>query len=385
MIPLTSKRNVTMLLILAHLIALGGFAVLGDLTQLFVQFPRSVTMMVWDFRIELMVLGLSIFGLALFFSIQNRYLSKTILAVNIIAFSGLFFSGYINVPYFMFQTQQDTAKYVSIQEAQKYLNQNEKVMVIEVNGDARAFPHNWIAQPHVAGDIIGGEEITLAYCSLSHLGTAYRPYANDQKLDLKVMLQLENNLVLFDENTNVPIQQIYGRLERSEARLSKYPTQVMSLAAFEHIYPEGRVFFNPVENLWDKIVRGMVLDVTHRQYTEDEPAFPTMKHMDSRLHPKEQIYGVVIGDDTIAYTKGFLERNPIINTTIGGKDVVIVYYAEFDTVAGFSRILDGQIMTVTEIDVQGNIAAGKLDRIPVDSEVLWMIWSNFYPDTDLKN
>jgi len=385
MMPLTSKRNVIVLFAFAHLIALGGFAVLGDLTQLVVQFPRSVTMTVWDYRMEIMGVGLVAFIIAVFFSIRHRSLSRAMLAVNIIVFSGLFFSGFINVPYFMFPTQQGTAQYISITEAREYLAQDENVMVVEINGDARAFPHNWIARPHVAGDVIGGEDVTLAYCSLSHLGTAYRPYAKGQKLDLKVMLQLENNLVLFDEKTNTPIQQIYGRLEHSGVRLKKYPTQVMSLGAFQRIYPAGKVFYNPAENLWDKMVRWMVFDVTQRQYTQDKPAFPTMKHRDDRLHPKEQVYGVVIGGDAVAYTKDFMRRNPIVNMSIGGEDVVLAYYPEFDTVAGFSRKLNGRTVTTTEIDVQGNSPAGKLERIPVDSEVLWMIWSNFYPDTGLKN
>lgn len=383
--PLTSKRNVIALFAFAHLIALGGFAVLGDLTQLVVQFPRSVTMTVWDYRMEIMGVGLMAFVIAVFFSIRHRSLSRAMLAVNIIVFSGLFFSGFINVPYFMFRTQQDTAQYISIAEARKYLAQDENVMVVEINGDARAFPHSWIARPHVAGDVIGGEDVTLAYCSLSHLGTAYSPYVGGQKLDLKVMLQLENNLVLFDEKTNIPIQQIYGALERSATKLKKYPTQVMSLGVFGQIYPDGRVFFNPATNIWDRMVRAMVSDVTQRQYTQDKPAFPTMKHKDSRLPPKEQVYGVVIGDDAIAYTKDFMKRNPLINTSIGGKDVVLAYYAEFDTVAGFSRIVDGQALTVTEIDVLGNTSGGKLKRISVDSEVLWMIWSNFYPATKLRN
>jgi len=369
------------LLAVADAIVLAAFLVLADLTQLFIRFPRSVTMAVWRYRWAAMIVTGALFFAGSYIAFTHATLSGMALVINAVIFIALFVGGYINVPYLMFRPRQDSAEYMSVEEAVKFLAPESRVMVVEVNGDARAFLHDWIARPHIAGDIIGGEQVALAYCSLSHLGTAYSPYLDGKRLDLKVMLQLENNLVMYDENSNQPIQQIRGSLENSGEKLKKYPTQVMPFDSFAKIYPAGRVFYNPPQGWWDRMVRAMVLDVTERQYTTEKPAFPTIRHMDNRLPPKEMIFGIVINGAARAYSKDFLKHNPIVTTSLGGQKIAIVYYPEFDTVAGFC--LGAQ--SPAEIDIYGNSLAGKLDRIPVDSEVLWMVWSNFHPDTALNN
>lgn len=373
------------LLAAADVIAVAAFLVLADLTQLFIQFPRAVTMIVWRYRKAAMIVAVICFAAGLYIGVVHAALSGTVLVLNGILFIALFAGGYINVPYLMFRPQQRGAKYISVNEARKYLKPASRVMVVEVNGDARAFLHDWIARPHIAGEIIGGEEVVLTYCSLSHLGMAYSPQLGDKKLDLKVMLQLENNLVMFDEGSNQPVQQIRGTLEYSGERLKKYPTQVMPFDSFTKIYPKGRVFHNPPGGWWDRMVRAMVLDVTERQYTTEKAAFPTITHLDNRLPAKEMVYGIVINGAARAYSRDFLKQNSLVSISPespDGQEIVMVYYPEFDTVAAFACPAGEK---VTAVDIYGNSPAGKLDRIPVDSEVLWMIWSNFHPDTALND
>ncbi len=370
------------LLAVADVIVLLAFLVLADLTQLFIQFPRRVTMIVWRYRKIAMIMAVICFSAGLYIALAHAALSGTVLALDAVAFIALFVGGYINVPYLMFRPQQRGAKYISVNEARKYLTPANRVMVVEVNGDARAFFHDWIARPHIAGDIIGGQEVVLTYCSLSHLGLAYSPQLDDKKLDLKVMLQLENNLVMFDEDSNQPIQQIRGTLENSGEKLKKYPTQVMPFGSFAKIYPKGRLFYNPPQGWWDRMVRTMVLDVTERQYTTDKPAFPTIRHVDDRLPPKEMVFGIVINGMARAYSRDFLKQNSFVTIPHDGQETALVYYPEFDSVAAFA-CPPGE--KVTEIDIYGNSPAGKLDRIPLDSEVLWMVWSNFHPATVLND
>lgn len=370
------------LLAVADVIALAGFLVLADLTQLFIQFPRRVTMIVWRYRKIAMIMAVICFAAGVYIGVVYTALSGVALALNGILFIALFIGGYVNVPYLMFRPRQNTAEYMSVEDARKCLTPASRVMVVEVNGDARAFFHDWIARPHIAGDIIGGEEVVLTYCSLSHLGVAYSPQLGDKRLNFKVMLQLENNLVMFDEGSNQPIQQIRGTLEYSGERLKKYPTQVMSFKSFAKIYPKGRLFYNPPQGWWDRMVRGMVLGVTERQYTTDKPAFPTIRHMDNRLAPKEMVFGIVINGVARAYSRDFLKQHSPVTISLGGQEIAIVYYPEFDTVAAFACPAGEK---VTAVDIYGNSPAGKLDRIPLDSEVLWMIWSNFHPDTALND
>ena len=37
-------------------------------------------------------------------------------------------------------------------------------------------------------------------------------------------------------------------------------------------------------------------------------SFPTLSYFDERAHRKEQVYGVVVGDGAIAFTRGYIEE-----------------------------------------------------------------------------
>ncbi len=378
-------------LAVAYVTALLGFLFLADLTQWLVQAPRAVYLTIFHLRQELMAIGAAAFVVAMLANFKFSVMSWKAVAVNSLMFVSLFVGGFLLVTYIMFQPQQTGAEFISVAEAQKHLRRGDEVMVVEHGGDARAFPNKWMRQPHIVGDIIGGEEIVLTYCSLSHLGVAYSPYLGEEKVELKVFTQLKNNLIMFDTKTGQPIQQIYGSTEDTGEQLQEYPTQVMNFDAFAAIYPQGKVLYNPGSGFRDTLTRMMLRTVINWQHELDAPVFPTIDVEDpglSRLHPKEMVWGVKLGDDSVAFTYDHFERNNwIINTDIGGKPIVLVYYPEFETVGGFERNIEGRAVPVaalTSIDVHGNTPAGKLERIAVASEIFWMVWYAFYPETELR-
>jgi len=392
--PKAGTRNraiVFGLLGLAYVTALLGFLFLADLTQWLVQAPRAVHITVFHLRQELMVIGILAFFAAMFANYKFAVIAWKGVAVNMLAFGSLFVGGFLLVTYIMFQPQQSGAKFISIAEAEEHVRREDEVMVVEHGDDARAFPSKWMRQPHVVGDTIGGDEIVLTYCSLSHLGVAYSPYLGDSKADLKVFTQLQNNLVMFDTNTGEPIQQIYGSTEHSGVKMKEYPTQMMNFEAFASIYPNGKVFYNPPAGLKDELTRMMLRTVINWQHELDAPVFPTIDVKDpglSRMHPKEMVWGVKLGDEPVAFSYTHFKRNDwVINTEIGGTPVVLVYYPEYETVGGFERRIEGNAVTVPDlasIDVHGNTPLGRLNRIPVASEIFWMIWYAFYPETELR-
>lgn len=232
----------------------------------------------------------------------------------------------------------------------------------------------------------------MTYCSLSHSGLAFSPYIDGEKVELKVFTQLQNNLIMYDTRTDQPIQQITGVTEHSNKSLDEYPVQVMTYDAFREIYPDGKVFYNPPKGFRDAMTRGMLMTVINWQHEMQGPVFPTID-VDAeginQLHPKEQVWGVQVDADEVAYTYDYFRANNwVVNTRVGGKDIVLVYHPGHRTVGGFDRKVGSQVVTIEdlgEIDVHGNTSHGRLERIPVVSEVFWMVWYTFYPDTALMH
>lgn len=365
-------------------IALAGFVALGDVSQWVFVAPRAFTYRVFRVRKLLMFLGLGVFGAALFLGIAEQLAPWWALAMHGLVFAVLFFGGFVAPTYVMFRTQQHSARFVPVAELDGQLPDDAEVLAVEVNGDARAFPSAWMLQPHVAGDVVGGEPVVMTYCGLSHLGVAWRNELDGRRLDLKVMTQLENNLILFDTATQEPIEQIYGRAVHRGLRVGQIPSTMMPLRTFRSLHPSGRVYFNPPGSFLDRRVRGMMEGQLlskggHYDPANPRPVFPTIDHVDPRVPPKEQVYGVERDGKAIAFTLDHLRRNgAAVTEQVGGSVITVKHFPDL----GFVDVFEGD---VRDVDARGLLPGGvKANRVPHASRVLWLIWANFYRDTEVR-
>ncbi|HTQ81222.1 MAG TPA: DUF3179 domain-containing (seleno)protein, partial [Thermoanaerobaculia bacterium] len=201
-------------------------------------------------------------------------------------------------------------------------------------------------------------------------------------LDLKVMMQLENNLVLFDTATGEPIEQIYCRgLDRGP--LAALPTTIMPLSSFRALYPQGRIFWNPPAGLLDRQVRGILNRLLfakggHFDPTNPKPAFPTIAHTDPRVPPKEPVYGIALGEEAIAFTQGYLQSHGgAVTETLGGKTFTVKHFPTY----GFVDVFEG---AVPDVDPYGLAGGTQVPRLPHANQVLWIIWANFYRGTAVR-
>lgn len=389
------------------------FKDLADISQWLLQSTREFTMTIWYNR---HVIGAVAF-LALLFSLylwwkDREICSRALLALLVMFFIFNYYSGMIN-PRWMFRSQQHAAKFVPVDEAAEYMQgslhlahfgpdsyasvDDINVVVLETDNGAYAYSDYYLLQPHVVkADSIDGEEVVMTYCGLSNLGIAYSPVIQDRKLDLTVMTQLKNNLVLFDKNSGEAIQQIWGSMERDESKqqMKEWPTIRMPFASFKQLYPQGKVFINeiarfsenPILALWDRLVRHVMMlwGVGLNWVDNEEPAFPTIEFKDRRLPMKELIYAISINDDHVAYSKDFvISQGKTINVVIGGKEIVIDYDEEFDSLTAFFNTT-GE--AVTDVDIFGNTESGvQLDRVnTLKSSLFWFIFAEFYPHTDVN-
>jgi len=388
------------------------FKDLADISQWVVQSTREFTMTIWFNRHLIAVVSLGTLVAAWILWLGTHELCRRGVLIGLTALSlFLFYSGYLN-PRLMFRSQQHTAQFVPVGEARPYFERvfeysrfgweeyrsvdDISVMVLETDQGAIAYSDYFILQPHVAtGGTIGDETIIMTYCGLTNLGIAYSPIIDGEKLELSVMTQLENNLVLWDHNTGQPIQQIRGTMERApeRGRMKEWPTIRMPFTSFEKLHPDGRVFVNEIDSftenpltaLFDRLTRHvMMYNGVSLQWVGDDPAFPTIDEFDERLPRKTLIYGLNIRDDYVAYTKEFIaDQGNVINTRIGGRDVVIAYHEEYDSVGAF---YNNTGKPIEQVGVHGRTLDGEqLARVEtLKNEAFWFIWANFYKDADIN-
>ena len=371
------------------------FRDLADVSQWIVRTSRASTMWTFYNRRKLAVaffLALGAAATAFWFGEAGHPAVFWIcLAIAVFGFG----FGYVN-PRFMMRSQHHNPRYYSIEQAKEVLGDDTSLIVVETKTGARGHPDRHVLRPHVVGltEATDDEEMVLTYCGLSNLGIAYVPEIEGRKLDLQVMTQLENNLVMWDQGSGEPIQQLWGRLESDGPdgpAMPERPSYRMPLWAFEKAFPDGKVFLNPIVpvaknpvlGIYDRIVHMAFVGGVTEQAEKEEPTFPTIRRFDDRLPNKQPVYAANVGGDYVAWTEAFIrDHGDLMNVRLGDREVVVAYHSDLDSVGIY---VNDSGNPVRSIAFGGRSDQGDLQRLEtMKAAVYWIVWQNFFPQTEVN-
>ena len=368
------------------------FRDLGDVSQMLISVKRENMIRFIRNEYRLLAIGLGATALMAFsyFFLGGGvgWLFWSVLAVLVLFYAFPWIWVHVGL-----RNQRQSAKYYSIEEAREALSPGSGVLVIENNGIARAHPDSHLLRPHLAGNDEGldGENVIMTYCAMANLGLGYIPEIEEKQLDLDVLAQHGNNLILRDNTTNEPIQQIYGFRERdgnSGPAMKPWPTFRMTFRTFQKAYPQGKVFLNkPSSNLalkiFDLATETIFAASIARQHNESKPLMDNMTHSDDRLPTKTYIWGITIGDDAVCFTQDFLvDQGNLINTTIGGRIIVVAWDPVYESIGAW---YNDSGKPITQIDFFGESDQGSLTRVEtLRPGMFWHVWVEFYQKTDIN-
>jgi hypothetical protein len=381
------------------------FRDLGDVSQMLLKVKREDMLRFIRNEYRLITVGLAALAVAcvvhLGFDAGSRAILLTAILVSVLLYGFPYVWVHVGL-----RNQKDSAQFYSIEEAKEYVSPSNHVLVIENNGVARAHPQAQLLRPHLVGNAEGldGENVIMTYCAMANLASAYTPEVNGEKLDLEVMAQHGNNLILRDNKTGEPIQQIYGFRESDAAAASgtpgascplqpslamkPWPTIRMTFRGFQKAYPEGTVFLNkpssnPVLFLFDMALEMLFSASIDRQHRENKPVMDNMSHYDERLPNKTYVWGVSFGDDAACWTDDFvIEQGNVVNAEVGGRALVVAWDPLYESLGAWYN--DGGA-PVREIDFFGNTPAGQMKRVEtLRPGLFWHVWVEFFPHTDIN-
>ena len=129
--------------------------------------------------------------------------------------------------------------------------------------------------------------------------------------------------------------------------------------------------------------------------------------IDDRLATKDLVVGLVIGGEAKAYPFDDLAEQPVVNDTVGGSNVVVVFDAESETGNVYSRDVDGRTLEfrlledadsgdllmedldtgtrwllLTGVAVDGPLQGARLEQAPSNYS-FWFAWKDWHPSTAL--
>lgn len=226
----------------------------------------------------------------------------------------------------------------------------------------------------------------------------YTREANGKELELRVSGKLyKDALVMFDRETGTLWTQVDGKALRGPllgSRLTEVPAVQTTWKAWKQLHPDTLVLRKP----------GPLRGSRYEDYLRD----PSKRGLsgtrgDERLGGKEKIIGVHKGGDAVAIPQSFAEKKTVIQFSLAGEPVVVIYAKQEQTPAAYRAVVDGRKLSFrarrrdgqtfvedTETAslwsplegkaISGPLAGKHLERVPY-LHSFWYAWSAYRPQT----
>lgn len=260
------------------------------------------------------------------------------------------------------------------------------VICLEYNGEAKAWPIEFLAYHHQVKDRIGGKNIIVTYCSVCRTGRVFEPVVNGHKEEFRLVGMDHFNAMFEDSTTGSWWRQATGEAVIGILKgtvLPELPSRQMTVSKWFELYPDGMVM-QPDESFvkkYDSLARfEKGLSKGHLTRTDS-----------ISWKDKSWVVGIRIGQYAKAYDWNDLMRAGIINDSVGQTLLVLIVSSDNHSFAAFERPGDDLFKLRNDTLFYGNTAydfagydvtdpSNRLHSINASQE-FWHSWKTFYPAT----
>lgn len=311
----------------------------------------------------------------------------------------------------------DNPKFVSISEADGWLEGVEPVISLIVEGDARAYPLQIMTWHEIVNDEVGGLPVAVTFCPLCNTALVFERFTFEgELLTFGTSGNLRNSdLVMYDRQTESWWQQFTGEGivgYFTGAKLTPVPASILAWDDFKTSFPEGQVLSRDT---------GFSRSYGQNPYVgyDNINSFPFLfdGSLDDQLKPMERVLGIVLEDgSSVAYAFPRLSEEQVINDTLGDTDLVAFWKAGTASALDTGRIADGNDVGSTGVfearvdgetlvfasngdgtftdentgstwDILGTASDGPLAGTVLNSiphhDTFWFAWAAFVPGESL--
>ncbi len=311
----------------------------------------------------------------------------------------------------------DDPAFIPVENADEWLLADEPVVVLDVAGDARAYPVQVMIWHEIVNDVVGGVPIAVTYCPLCNSAISYVREVDGRETTFGTSGRLfASALVMYDRATESLWTHFDGRAVvgvLTGHRLDPVASPLLSWAEFKAAHPDGQVL--------DRDATGFRRPYGNNPYVgyDNPSSFPFLftGSLDERSAAMQRVVGVRDGDEARAWTLESIadETASATNTELGDIPLVILWSAgqssalegsqvssgrDVGSVGVFSPIVAGRTLAFSVVDgsfvdeetgsiwnitgraTAGELAGQQLERVP-HLDTFWFAWSTYAPGTDL--
>ena len=313
----------------------------------------------------------------------------------------------------------DDPAFLDVVDNLELLPANEPVVVVEINGDAKAYPVRAMVWHEIVNDTVGGVPVSVTYCPLCNSAATYERTIDGVETTFGTSGRLfASALVMYDRATETLWthyngQAVIGVLAGAE--LVEHPSPLMAWEQFRSTYPTGKVL--------DWTQSGFNRDYGRNPYSgyddPDKSPFLFRGTLDDRAAAMQRVVGVEHNGSSAAFALDVVSGGvgQATDVLVGDSRVVIFWVsgqasalddvqvsggrdvgsaAVFVPKAGgrdltFSydgeHFIDAETSSVWLLNgeaIEGELAGERLEQIP-HLDTFWFAWSTYQPDTTLQS
>ncbi|MEW7290507.1 DUF3179 domain-containing protein [Aquimarina sp. 2304DJ70-9] len=281
-----------------------------------------------------------------------------------------------------------------------YLDDNDVVFGISVNGDTRAYPKRILAWHEMFTDQVGNIPVAGVYCTLCGTVILYKTEKDGIQYNLGTSGFLyRSNKLMYDQKTQSLWNTLWGKpvigpLVGKGIELEYLSVVTTTWGAWKKRHPETTVLSKKTGHH-----RDYSEGVAYRDYFSTDELMFTIPKKDNRLANKQEILSVRLPSETnenIAISSKFLKRNSVYQGAIANKNFTVftdksgahrVYFTNDIEFASYNKEsmatdTNGNIWKLHESKIENTITKNTLKRLPTHN-AFWFGYKAAFPEVKL--
>ena len=258
------------------------------------------------------------------------------------------------------------------------------VVGIDLDGEARAYPVQFIGYHHQVTDTVGGRPVLVSFCTVCRTGRVFSPMVDGKQEAFRLVGMDHFNAMFEDKSTGSWWRQATGEAvagPRKGLRLAEIPSRQTTLAEWLSLHPKTLIM-QADPGLRDKYSTSFDYETgaSRRALTGTDTG---------SWRDKSWVVGIAINGESKAYDWNRLRRERVVNDAVGGTPVVLALASDSlsffaferpDSSTRFALVADSLIAGDRRFAFSGQGTQGRL-RPVFASQEFWHSWRTFHPGT----
>ena len=273
-----------------------------------------------------------------------------------------------------------------VKAAENKVDSNRLVLGVVNNGEAKAYPIQYLGYHHQVQDTVGGKPVLVTYCTVCRTGRVFEPIVKGKQEKFRLVGMDHFNAMFEDIKTKSWWRQVNGEAIKGKLKGEQLPevfsTQT-SLAQWIALNPNSLILQADPSFLRS-------YDTTFKY--ENGSSKSKLTGTDSlSWKDKSWIVGVKVGTESKAYDWNKLKKERVIRDEIANTPILIVLSNDDKSFFAFERPNDSSTVSFANNIIFFNNKQFRIDGRGIDttfslkpvyaSQEFWHSWRTFNPNT----